>query len=84
MISALCSLGISTINLLLMVTKWKRTDHRCLVNTVAEESLRNLISKVLQVEQGMFTTILEQGKARMKDMYICPRYQTAGMAPSWP
>jgi hypothetical protein len=83
-ISALSRLGISTIDLLYMVTKWKRTDHEQLVKAVQEEGYRKLLLKVFQVKPGEFTKIIEQGQSRMKDLSVCPRFQTAGMVSLWP
>jgi hypothetical protein len=84
MTSALSSLGICTIGLLWMVTKWKMINHQCLANAVQEESLRPHVFRVLQVEHGQFHKILEQGELRMNEMSVYPQYQTAGMATLWP
>ena len=78
-ISALSRLGISTVDLLYMVTKWKRTDHEQLVKAVQEEGYRRLVLKAFQVKHGDFAKIIERGQSRMKDLSLCLHFQTAGM-----
>jgi hypothetical protein len=78
MLQVLDVLGIFTSEFLWMVTKWKTSDHKHMVNALEDESLRNSILRALKVENGQFPTIVTQGRPQMEKERVCEQYQTEG------
>jgi hypothetical protein len=71
------SLGIFTVELLFMVTKWRKSDHEQMARSV-KGFIGNSVFRVLSIEDGQFSDLIQRGRSRMERERIGEQYQTAG------